>query len=263
MAATQSGRNVQSPPKPGKDVGIKRTADTNDAPTAKRGKIEKDQKTIEQTMNGIEHTKDDTEVADPIDEKPKPQEDHQENGEVDLEAGGKEINGNAHNDESSGSGAHSKSTSSGVKSAFDEVESDAGEVKEAAKHEEAEKDKDIATNSASIVEDPEREKSMPSSILEKGVIYFFFRGRVGVEDPQGIEDVARSYIVLRPLPIGAKLGEGPLEDSGNARLLALPKKMLPKSKTDRFLMFVDKAKSTVKDLKENFVSGNEYATKSG
>jgi hypothetical protein len=101
---------------------------------------------------------------------------------------------------------------------------------------------------------------MPSSILEKGIIYFFFRGRVGVEDPQGIEDVARSYVVLRPLPIGAKLGEGPLEDSGKARLLALPKKMLPMSKQDRFLMFVEKPSAFIKDLRDQFAS-NDYATK--
>ncbi len=76
---------------------------------------------------------------------------------------------------------------------------------------------------------------MPSTILEKGIIYFFFRGRVGIEEPQGVQDVARSYIVLRPLPLGAKLGEGPLEDLGNNRLLALPKKVLPVSHRDRFM----------------------------
>ena len=72
-------------------------------------------------------------------------------------------------------------------------------------------------------------------MLEKGIIYFFFRGRVDVEKPQGAQDIARSYLVLRPLPLGAKLGEGPLEDVGNCRLLALPKKVLPVSQDDRFM----------------------------
>jgi len=62
------------------------------------------------------------------------------------------------------------------------------------------------------------------------------------------------------LVVGAKLGEGPLEDDGKARLLALPKKMLPKSKRDRFLLFVEKPKSSVADLREQFAS-NDYSTK--
>lgn len=102
---------------------------------------------------------------------------------------------------------------------------------------------------------------MPSSILEKGVIYFFFRSRVNVENPQGVEDVARSYIVLRPLPIGSKLGEGPLQDDGNARLLALPKKILPVTHKDRFLVFVENGKASIKELKDIFISASDYATK--
>lgn len=148
----------------------------------------------------------------------------------------------------------------GEKNAFEEVKGDVNEVKQAAKEEQDQKTEKITKDNESVVTDSKREAAIPSSILEKGIIYFFFRGRVGIEDPQGLEDVARSYIVLRPLPLGAKIGEGPLEDTGNARLLALPKKMLPKSKQDRFLMFVEKPKQFIKDLREQF-SGNEYATK--
>ena len=89
---------------------------------------------------------------------------------------------------------------------------------------------------SAIVEDPQRAETMPSSILEKGIIYFFFRARVGIENSQGVKDIARSYIVLRPLPLGAKLGEGPLEETHNNRLLALPKKVLPVSHRDRFML---------------------------
>ena len=80
------------------------------------------------------------------------------------------------------------------------VKADADEVKKASEEEQESKTKDVVENNNSVIEDEEREAKIPSSILEKGIIYFFFRGRVGVEDPQGIEDVARSYIVLRPLP---------------------------------------------------------------
>ncbi|KAI9723769.1 MAG: hypothetical protein M1812_001069 [Candelaria pacifica] len=105
-----------------------------------------------------------------------------------------------------------------------------------------------------------REESTPSNVLEKGIIYFFYRGRVNVDEPQGVEDLARSYIVLRPLPHGAKLGYGAIEDAGNNRLLALPKKVLPKSNRDRFMVFVEKANTTTKDIKENFIAPSDYAT---
>lgn len=94
---------------------------------------------------------------------------------------------------------------------------------------------DNQVNASAVIEDPEREQALPSTILEKGIIYFFFRSRVGIEDPEGVRDIARTYMVLRPLPLGAKLGEGSVEDTSNNRLLALPKKVLPTSHRDRFL----------------------------
>jgi hypothetical protein len=113
----------------------------------------------------------------------------------------------------------------------------------------------------SAVEAGAREEETPSSILEKGIVYFFFRARVNVEEPQGTNDIARSYIVLRPIPHGAKIGEGPIGDDGNCRLLALPKKVLPLSGRDRFMAFVEKAKASFKELKDDFMSSSDYVTK--
>lgn len=123
------------------------------------------------------------------------------------------------------------------------------------KHEEKGEKGDTAVKAS-----PDREEAVPSNILEKGIIYFFFRGRVGVEDPESLSDVARSFIVLRPLPTGAALGEGPIKDDKNCRLLALPKKNLPKS-GDRFMGFVEKTGVDVNTLRESFVSSGEYETK--
>lgn len=106
-----------------------------------------------------------------------------------------------------------------------------------------------------------REEEVPSSILEKGIIYFFFRGRVGTDDPSKVDEVARSYMVLRPLPHGAKLGDGQIGDAHNCRLLALPKKVLPTSGRDRFLVFVDEVHLSFADLRESFLAGADYATK--
>lgn len=102
-----------------------------------------------------------------------------------------------------------------------------------------------------------------ANILEKGVIYFFFRPRVDVEKPEDVNDIARSYIVLRPIPVGAKIGDSTIGDDANCRVLTLPKKTLPRGSRDRFLSFVEKARSTFKDLRDDFLSATEYETKSG
>jgi hypothetical protein len=102
---------------------------------------------------------------------------------------------------------------------------------------------------------------MPSNILEKGIIHFFTRGRVGVDDPDSVQDIARSSFVLRPLPQGAKLTDGAIPDMKNNRLFALPKKVWPKSGKDRFMAFVEKAKVDMDTLKKEFFSGSEYNTK--
>ena len=110
-----------------------------------------------------------------------------------------------------------------------------------------------------VEESSQREQTTPSSILEKGIIYFFFRGRVGIDEPSDIGDLARSYMVLRPLPHGAKLGDGPIGDAGTNRLLALPKKVLPVSPRDRFMVFVEKAKCSMEDIKQN-LGPSDYVT---
>lgn len=86
------------------------------------------------------------------------------------------------------------------------------------------------------------------------------RGRVGVTEPEQIQDLQRSFFVLRPLPDGAKLTDGAIQDVGNNRLIALPKKVFPKSGQDRFMVFVEKATISMDTLKEEFFQGSEYTT---
>lgn len=240
-----AARAAPPSPKPSPKSKNKRAAEIQSPKLAKRSKTEKAekrQKTIEEIIDGDGTAKVSQNVDaqnDPKSEQKDRQNDNKENKNERASSDLKE----------------------GQKNALDEVRADESEVKEAAEEEETQKSEQIASNKDSVIEDPKRDAAMPSSILEKGIIYFFFRGRVNIDEPQGVEDIARSYLVLRPLPIGAKLGEGPLEDAKNARLLALPKKVLPKSKRDRFLVFVEKHGTSIKDLKENFVAGNEYATK--
>jgi hypothetical protein len=104
--------------------------------------------------------------------------------------------------------------------------------------------------------------SLPSSILEKGIIYFFFRPRVNIDSPSAVSDIARSHIILRPIAKDAKLGGGPIGDAGNTRLCLLPKKTLPQSGRDRWTAFVEKSGASFQTLKEEFLrASEEYQTK--
>ena len=125
--------------------------------------------------------------------------------------------------------------------------------------EEAKADETNETNETvaadAVQEDKAREDAQPSNILEKGVIYFFTRGRVGVTEPESVQELQRSYFVMRPLPDGAKITDGAIQDVGNNRLLALPKKVWPKSGKDRFMVFVEKAGVSMETLREEFFEG--------
>uniref|UniRef100_A0A093VTZ3 Reticulocyte-binding protein 2 like a n=3 Tax=Talaromyces marneffei PM1 TaxID=1077442 RepID=A0A093VTZ3_TALMA len=129
---------------------------------------------------------------------------------------------------------------------------------------EEEKEEKPATKEAqtAIKISPEREDVLPSSILEKGIVYFFFRPRVNVEDPHSISDVARSFFVLQPTPKGAKIEDGPIrDDTANCRLLILPKKRYPASGRERDMGFVEKAKVTLKTIRESLMTPTTYETK--
>src|SRR5690606_14979708 len=65
-----------------------------------------------------------------------------------------------------------------------------------------------STTSSTAVRPQAHDDNTPSSILEKGVIYFFFRGRVNIDDPSSVADIARTYIVLRPIDREADLKGG-------------------------------------------------------
>ncbi|KAJ5668149.1 uncharacterized protein N7477_006719 [Penicillium maclennaniae] len=126
----------------------------------------------------------------------------------------------------------------------------------------AETTKPEADTELGVHKSEEREHAVSSNILEKGIIYFFFRPRVNVEDPHGFEDVARSFFVLRPTPLGGELDHDPrpLDKNARCRLLMLPKKKFPTKPGEREMGFVEKADQTIKDLQENFFAAKTYET---
>lgn len=120
---------------------------------------------------------------------------------------------------------------------------------------------DTNVEADAIEEDKGRAQVQPSNVLEKGIIYFFTRGRVGITEPESVQELQRSFFVMRPLPDGGKITDGAVQDVGNNRLLALPKKVWPKSGKDRFMVFVEKAGVSMETLKDEFFPGSEYSTK--
>lgn len=232
-------------------AGSKRKSGPGASPKSKRGKKvdEKEQKTIDETMlgkRGKEEESREQVEGEPSSEKQNGLPDEQEPDDGDQKMEDEE-----------------KVEPTSVMDDTAEVEgAEVDEAKDTGKVEGASGEATESTSNGNAVESSEkREESTPSSILEKGIIYFFFRGRVNIEEPQDVGDIARSYMVLRPMPHGSKLGDGPIGDTGNSRLMALPKKVLPKSHKDRFMVFVEKAKSTFEELKDYFISGSDYATK--
>lgn len=84
---------------------------------------------------------------------------------------------------------------------------------------------------------------------------------MGIDHPEQVSDIARSYMVLRPIPNDAMLGDGPIGDAGNSRLIAVPKKVLPQSGRDRWIAFVEKSSTSFGQLKKEFLDANDYETK--
>lgn len=275
QAATRGNSSSSSQNKPSPQAGSKRKADSATTSTSKRGKKDdnKEQTTIEASMPS-EETEDvskDVEMKDEAEAKPaevsngktgvddvaereadiRDQEHMGEETEDEAPIGeGKKSEATAQKAENdTNANAKDEGKDEPKKNGFDTIMANAaGAGKDDKKNATEDGTGSKVSEADNAVEgSPKREETTPSSILEKGIIYFFFRGRVGIDEPSNVNDIARSYIILRPLPHGAKLGEGPIGDANNIRLLSLPKKVLPVSPKDRFMIFVEKANASMED----------------
>jgi len=229
-------------------AGAERKADANSSSESKRGSKDaaKKQKTIEQTMFREEHTQvptdaptdaEITQVSEALERA------NNKNGDT---SGGQKIDDAAKDESQSVEKTGEEKPASATVDPSDTV------MPETNGHE--------ADASGPIEKSSQRAKAMPSNILEKGIIYFFTRKRVGVDDAESAADLQRTYFVMRPLAIGSKLGDGAIEDSKTNRLMTLPKKIFPKSSQDKFMAFVEKANTSIQELKEEFFQASEYST---
>ena len=256
QAAISDSNPASSQSNSAPSTSSKRKADSKSAPQAKRGKKSDDKKqtSIEDAMpiedkegdNEDVEMQDETEsksakASNGVEEVAKREEvrdqenmDDQQKEKPDDEKKGHDTNGTT-KDES-----NKKSEKNGFDAIMEQDPKDNNITEEGTGSK-------VSAAENAVEDSAERQKAIPSSILEKGIIYFFFRGRVGINEPSEVNDIARSYIVLRPMPHGAKLGEGPIGDVGNVRMLSLPKKVLPVSPKDRFMTFVEKANASMED----------------
>lgn len=292
MTPRRSGRKSSvsnassSPPKA---AGTKRKADSAASPKA--GKPGKAQKTLEQTMpdletNGVPASKEDApkdaEMKDaaPANEVDQKQADEDEKalaenaGEETAKQDDKEPpvteeqpkpakqNGDI-KDSSTAKAETEPAEQNGHSKKESKVDDANGNAKKESKADDVngttENRKD-SSNGEIAVKSAEREKKVASNIIEKGIIYFFTRGRVGIEEPENVQDLQRTYFVMRPIPTGAKLGDTAVPDTDQNRLVALPKKVFPKGGNDKFMAFIEKSKVSMKTLKEEFFQGSEYET---
>ena len=289
MAGTRSSARLAkgdsklapSQSKPPPSAGSKRKASGGAAPKSKKGKKgdEKEQTTIEASMptDGEDKKDENVEMKDQEVSGKAEQNAEVKDASVETERG-KETNGDAGgeapvqegiqaSDEKKYEGEKAEEQADGhteeaKPNGFDKLMGQDSKEKETADKRSTEEGTGSKVSVAENAVEPssKREEATPSSILEKGIIYFFFRGRVGINEPTNVGDIARSYIVLRPLPRGAKLGDGPIGDEKNNRMLAMPKKVLPKSPKDRFMVFVEKANVSMGEIKES-LSSSDYTTK--
>jgi hypothetical protein len=111
-------------------------------------------------------------------------------------------------------------------------------------------DIDNQTPSGVTVSNDRKETDKASPIIEKGIVSFFLRGKDEVDQPEAMEEVKRLYMVLRPLPDGAKLVDGKIPDGKNARLIVIPKKKpLAKVKGyERFLSSMEIPNAKLEEL---------------
>ena len=247
MAGTRSSAhntsNNSSPSKNDAVAGTKRKPEADAESTPKRGrKASKNQPTIDSMLEGGDKKSED---------------------DAKMQEAAKDVVEDAANDEAESNNRPSMNEdSNAAKKSTDTKETNGQEAdrKATLPHDDKAESKTETDEGGAIEESSQREKKVPSNILEKEVIYFFTRNRVSVDEAESVGDLQRTFFVLRPLPTGAKLGDGAVQDTQNNRLFALPKKVFPKSHNDRFMAFVEKANTTIQELKDSFFQGSEYNT---
>jgi len=113
------------------------------------------------------------------------------------------------------------------------------------------------------------EKEQEPGIIEKGLIYFFYKPKVELKEVHGPEDVQRLYVLLWPAAPSIqedekkmKHPEGKMGTGEPERLIVLGKKKLPdvhKGKHEKFWGFVEKVSRNIDEVEED-LEARTYTT---
>lgn len=239
-------------PKSQGTTGTKRKGATEKAPESKKGK-----KGDKEPKKGPGENKEEVDQKAKEEEPPKPSHNEERVKEEEKEAKEEAKEEKKDEGEPSKAGAGKAHI---IQDSAHNAEANLSHLEAEGKSAEDEKPSDRIE--AGVRKSQEREEIVPSNILEKGIIYFFYRPRVNVEEPHSMKEVARSFVVLRPTPIGATIDgkQGSLEPGASCRLIVLPKKKFPTSARERDMAFVEKGGQSMRELKESFISGGKYET---
>jgi hypothetical protein len=102
-----------------------------------------------------------------------------------------------------------------------------------------------------------------SEILEKGLIYFFYRPKIDSEEVKGINDVAKLYILLYPQdPESGGEQEKGKTSTSKKRLFSISKKKLPQLKQHgKYWGFVVKTSDSIEEIVKTEFEEKDYSTK--
>jgi hypothetical protein len=183
-SSTRNAGNSSSPTK-GDDavVGSKRKPEAEPSPKRNR-KATKKQATLEESGITKEEDSEMKDASDPDGEKQNDVETEPVKDNAQVVSDETDVNAkeNASNEED-----REKSTAEPDTKSEDQADESAAKA-------------DTTSGHGPIVESSQREKQVPSNILEKGLVYFFTRNRVGIDDADSVGDLQRTFFVLRPLP---------------------------------------------------------------
>lgn len=98
-------------------------------------------------------------------------------------------------------------------------------------------------------------------VLQTGIVRFYTRGRMNIENPTEADEVARLYMVLdRALPASPHHPRPSLQGDDCCMLL-IPKKTLPQKPGDRRMAFVDAPQTSLVALEKTLSFSDEHETK--
>jgi len=103
-----------------------------------------------------------------------------------------------------------------------------------------------------------KQEASEPEILEKGLLYFFYRPKIDSEEVKGIDDVAKLYLLLSPHALEKDKTDA---NAAKKRLIAISKKKLPQLKEHgKYWGFIVKATEKMEEITHGEFDEKDYST---